>query len=54
MHAVLDRIEEPDLLLKQAIREMETAFAGDEQPSRLLKHEHVQLSGRLRTGQDYS
>lgn len=49
MHAVLDRIEEPDLLLKQAIREMEAAFADDEQRSRLLKHELTQLSGRLQT-----
>ncbi len=46
MHAVLDRIEEPDLLLKQAIREMETAHAEDEQRCRLIKHELAQLESR--------
>ncbi|WP_260293098.1 PspA/IM30 family protein [Sedimenticola hydrogenitrophicus] len=46
LHAVLDRIEEPDLLLRQAIREMEAAFAEDEQRSRLLQHELAQLSGQ--------
>ncbi|MDF1529748.1 MAG: PspA/IM30 family protein, partial [Sedimenticola sp.] len=46
MHAVLDRIEEPDLLLKQAIREMEAAYSEDEQRSRLLKHELGQLESR--------
>ena len=30
-HAVLDRIEEPDLLLRQAVREMEEELARDEQ-----------------------
>jgi phage shock protein A len=44
LHAVLDRIEEPDLLLRQAIREMEAAFAEDEQRSRLLQHELAQLT----------
>lgn len=47
IHAVLDRIEEPDLLLKQAIRDMEAAHAEDAQRSRLLKHELDQLNGRL-------
>jgi phage shock protein A len=46
MHAVLDRIEEPDLLLKQAIREMEAAHAEDEQRNKLLKHELNQLESR--------
>ncbi|VAX07162.1 hypothetical protein MNBD_GAMMA26-1438 [hydrothermal vent metagenome] len=45
-NAVLDHIEEPDLLLKQAIREMEEALAQDEQQIRLLEHEHGQLKGR--------
>ena len=46
MHAVLDRIEEPDILLRQALREMETSFASDEQQLKLLKHEVVQLQNR--------
>ena len=45
MHAVLDRIEEPDLLLKQAIRDMEAAFAGDEQRSGRLQTCHNKLAG---------
>jgi len=47
-HAVLDRIEEPDVLLRQAIREMEEALAGDEQRLRLLNHEQGQLVVRTR------
>lgn len=47
-HAVLDRIEEPDVLLRQAIREMEEALAGDEQRIRILKHEQGQLLARSR------
>ncbi len=46
MHAVLDRIEEPDILLRQALREMETSFASDEQQLKLLKHEIGQLQNR--------
>lgn len=44
MHAVLDRIEEPETLLRQALREMETAHADDCQRSRLLQHEAEQLA----------
>ena len=36
LHAVLDRIEEPEALLRQAIREMEELLAQDEQRSRLV------------------
>ncbi len=46
MHAVLDRIEEPDVLLRQAVREMEEDLASDEQRIRLLSHEYGQLSAR--------
>lgn len=46
LHAVLDRIEEPDILLRQAFREMETSFASDEQQLKLLKHEIGQLQNR--------
>jgi phage shock protein A len=45
-HAVLDRIEEPDVLLKQAVREMEEDIARDEQRAKLLTHEHRQLAKR--------
>jgi len=43
-HAVLDSIEEPDLQLKQAIREMEFDLQQDEQALALLQHEHEQLA----------
>ena len=45
-HAVLDRIEEPEALLRQAVREMEEELASDEQRSRILKHEQGQLTAR--------
>ena len=43
-HAVLDRIEEPDLQLKQAVREMQLALDQDRQGQRLLQHEAAQLT----------
>jgi len=46
LHAVLDRIEEPDVLLKQAIRDMEQAMAHDEQQLKVLNHEMGQLVAR--------
>lgn len=48
VHAVLDRIEEPDLLLRQALREMEEVFASDQQQLKLLKHElhHLETRGK--------
>jgi len=42
-HAVLDRIEEPDLQLKQAVREMQFALDQDRQRHKLLLHEAEQL-----------
>ncbi len=42
-HAVLDRIEEPDLQLKQAVREMQFALEQDRQRLKLLRHESTQL-----------
>jgi phage shock protein A len=45
-HAVLDRIEEPEVLLRQAVREMEEELARDEQRSKLLQHEQRQLTTR--------
>lgn len=45
-HAVLDRIEEPAALLKQAIREMEEALANSEQRLKWLEHDRAQLETR--------
>ena len=45
-HAVLDRIEEPEVLLRQAVREMEEELARDEQRSKMLQHEQRQLITR--------
>ncbi len=47
LHAVLDRIEEPGLLLKQAMREMEEALGGNEQQLKMMNHESGQLEARL-------
>jgi phage shock protein A len=46
IHAVLDRIEEPDVLLKHAVREMEEELARGEQRARTLQHEHDALGER--------
>jgi phage shock protein A len=46
LHAVLDAIEEPALLLKQSIREMEESVAADEQQIRLWECECRQLAGK--------
>ncbi len=46
LHAVLDRIEEPDVLLKQAVREMEEELARGEQRRRVLRHEQDELQKR--------
>jgi phage shock protein A len=45
-HAVLDQIEEPDLLLRQAIREMEDDLAAREQRMRIALHEQEELRAR--------
>ena len=46
VHAVLDRLEEPDVLLRQAIREMAEALAADRQRLRGLVREREQLEQR--------
>jgi phage shock protein A len=46
VHAVLDRIEEPDVLLKHAIREMEETLAQAEQGVRALERERGALTDR--------
>lgn len=43
MHAVLDRLEEPDSLLRQAVREMEEEIAQDRKRLKLWQHEKSQL-----------
>jgi phage shock protein A len=48
VHAVLDRIEEPDVLLKHAVREMEEALARNQQRARVLAHEDEALGERQR------
>ena len=45
-HAVLDRIEEPELQLRQAVREMRFALEQNRQRLKLLQHEAVQLDKR--------
>ena len=43
LHSVLDHVEEPEALLRQAVREMEDIFAQDQRLSRRLQQEHRQL-----------
>ena len=46
LHAVLDRIEEPESLLKQAVREMEQDLADDERRIRGLHDDQRQVKAR--------
>jgi phage shock protein A len=46
IHALLDRIEEPEALLRQAIREMEEEIVRDERHLGQLEHECEALSAR--------
>ena len=46
MHAVLDRIEEPDALLKQAVREMEEELTRMQTQSRSLHEELARLNSQ--------
>jgi phage shock protein A len=46
LHAVLDRIEEPEVLLKQAIREMEEEVTASEQRIARRRREHDQWTVR--------
>lgn len=45
-NAVLDQVEEPELLLKQAIREMEDELTATEQRIRLMAHEQEAIARR--------
>ncbi|MDH5784704.1 MAG: PspA/IM30 family protein [Chromatiales bacterium] len=47
MHAVLDRIEEPQQMLQQAIREMEQALYQEQQQLKLQQHEQVELQRQM-------
>ena len=46
LHAVLDRIEEPELLLQQAVREMEDELSRQQQKILVLEQEQVELKSR--------
>jgi len=46
LHAVLDRLEEPEVLLRQALREMQEVTTEDEQRLRKLRHDLLQLTRR--------
>ncbi len=46
VNAVLDRMEEPELLLRQAVREMEEELDRDERRAKLLELESRQIAGR--------
>jgi len=56
MHAVLDNLEEPDILLKQSIREMEAALIADQHHcanlDKSLQHLHSQLSQYKQAAQE--
>lgn len=45
-HAVLDRIEEPETLLRQAVREMQEELARDGQRVKVLEAEHDEILAR--------
>lgn len=45
-HAVLDRLEEPDILLRQAVREMEEELAREERQMKGMEQERVRLGKR--------
>ena len=46
VHAVLDRIEEPIVMLRQAVREMEAELAEDEKQLKLKNFEAMQVEKR--------
>lgn len=49
MNAVLDQIEEPEILLKQSIRDMQEMLDQEERQINLNKHELKQLSNKEQT-----
>lgn len=46
-HAVLDRLEEPDILLRQAVREMEDEVAHNSHALKALETDHEQTRARI-------
>jgi len=46
LHALLDRLEEPDILLAQALREMEDAVAADDRALAALRRQHTRTRER--------
>lgn len=46
MHAILDRIEEPDTLLRQSVREMDELIQQEQQRVTFMDHELQQLISR--------
>lgn len=46
LHAVLDRLEEPDILLRQSLREMEEEIAAATRALRLVEREREQIGER--------
>ena len=46
LNAVLDHLEEPDVLLRQAVREMEQALGADDARLERLRHDHGHLQRR--------
>ena len=46
LHAVIDRLEEPDVVLRQAVREMEEEVSRDERRLKLMACEQRQLAAR--------
>ena len=46
-HAVLDRLEDPDLLLRQAVREMDEELARNVQATKALELDHDQTRARI-------
>lgn len=48
LHAVMDHVEEPEVLLRQAVREMDAALGEDRRRTKLMEHERAQLLARER------
>ena len=46
-HAVLDRVEEPEVLLKQALREMEDALHDDGKQLKVLLNDKLNIEMKI-------
>jgi len=51
-HAVIDQLEEPYLLLKQSVREMEAVLQLDQQQLEGLQHQQLKLNDRIKSLSD--